>query len=100
MGVAGEIIQRLEFTEDGDIDRRAEGLFEFLESGDFVAQQKGAQVIGAEGKGPHNVIVPIEPDLLIGTITNRAARGHYFPTPAAAANLGMPGHLSFLENLR
>ena len=51
MGVAGEIIQRLEFTEDGDIDRRAEGLFEFLESGDFVAQQKGAQVIGAEGKG-------------------------------------------------
>src|SRR5205085_11271524 len=99
-GVAGEVSQRHGVTEDGNIGRGDEGLISFLESWDFVGQPKGAQVIGAEGKVPHNVIVPIEPDLLIGTITNRAARGHYFPTPAAAANLGMPGHLSSLENLR
>src|SRR5713226_1518971 len=58
MGVAGEIIQRFEFTEDGDVDRGTESLFQFVQSGDLVAQQKRAQFIGAEGEGSHNVIVP------------------------------------------
>ena len=50
MGVAGEVIQRFEFTEDGDIDRGAESLFQFVQSGDLVAQQKRAQGIGSEWK--------------------------------------------------
>ena len=58
VGVAGEIIQQLKFTEDGDVDRRAQSLFQFIQSGDLVAQQKRAQFIGAEGEGSHNVIVP------------------------------------------
>jgi hypothetical protein len=59
MGVAGEVIQRFELAEDGDIDRGAEGLLHFVEGGDLVAQQKRAQFIGAVGDGSHNVIVPI-----------------------------------------
>ena len=58
MGVAGEVVQRFEFAEDGDIDRGAEGLLEFVEGGDLAAQQQRAQFIGAEREGPHNVIVP------------------------------------------
>jgi hypothetical protein len=38
MGIAGEIIQRLEFAEDSDIDGRAESLFQLVQSGDPVAQ--------------------------------------------------------------
>jgi hypothetical protein len=40
MGVAGEIIQRLEFAKDGDIDRSAEELLHIIESGDLDAMQK------------------------------------------------------------
>ncbi len=70
VGVAGEVIQRLELAEDGDVDRRAKGKFQFIQSGDFVVQQKHPQGIGAKGEGSHNVIVPIELGLLLGTITN------------------------------
>jgi len=58
MGVAGEIAQRLELAEDGDIDGSAEGLLQLVESSDPVAQQKRTQCIGAEREGSHNVIVP------------------------------------------
>src|SRR6266436_5643064 len=58
MGVTGEIIQRLEFAEDRDIDRGAEGLFEFVESGDLAAQKQRTQFIGSKGERSHNVIVP------------------------------------------
>ena len=58
MGVAGEVIQRFELAEDGDIDGGTESLLQFVERGDLVAQQKRAQCIRAEGKGSHNVIVP------------------------------------------
>src|SRR6266550_6119591 len=58
MGVAGDVIQRLEFAEDGHIDCGAEGLFQFIEGGDLATQQQRAQFIGAEGERPHNVIVP------------------------------------------
>ena len=69
MGVAGEIIQRLEFPEDRDIDRGSESLFQFAQGGDLAAQQKHTQFIGAKGEGSHNVIVPTVLFLLIGTIT-------------------------------
>jgi len=58
MGVTGEIIQRLEFAEDRDIDRSAEGLFQFVESGGLAAQEQGTQFIGAKGERSHNIIVP------------------------------------------
>ena len=58
MRVAGEVIQRLELAEDGDIDAGTEGLLQLVESGDLVAQQQRAQFIGAKGDRPHNVIVP------------------------------------------
>src|ERR1039457_2527130 len=58
MGVAGDVIQRLEFAEDGHIDCGAEGLFQFIEGGDLATQQQRTQFIGAEGERSHNVIVP------------------------------------------
>jgi len=51
MRIAGQVIQRLEFAEYGDIDRGAEDLFELVQRSDLVAQQKPAQSIGAEGEG-------------------------------------------------
>ena len=42
MRIAAEIIQRFQFTEDGDVDRSAESLLEIVQSGDFIAQQKRA----------------------------------------------------------
>jgi hypothetical protein len=51
MGIAGEVIQRFEFAEDSDVDGSAESLFQFVPSGDLVAQQKRTQCIGAEGEG-------------------------------------------------
>jgi hypothetical protein len=59
MGVAGEVIQRLEFAEDRDIDRGARGLFQFVEGSDPAAQEQRTQFIGAERERPHNVIVPV-----------------------------------------
>src|ERR1700730_18563066 len=61
MGIAGEVIQRLEFAEDRNIDRGAEGLFQLVESGGLAAQKQRTQLTGAEGERPHNVIVPIIP---------------------------------------
>ena len=40
MGVAGEVIQRLQLAEDSDIDSGAEGVFQIVESGNLVAQQQ------------------------------------------------------------
>src|SRR5450759_4786642 len=61
MGVAGQVIERFELAEDGDVDGVAEGLLHFVEGGDLIAQQKRAQCIGAVGEGSHNVIVPTTP---------------------------------------
>src|SRR5260370_18905335 len=60
MGVAGEVIQRFELSEDSDVDGSAEGSRHFVEGGDVVAAQKPAQFIGAVEEGSHNVIVPIK----------------------------------------
>ena len=65
MRVAGEVIQRPELAEDGDIDGGTEGLLQLVEGSDLVVQQQRAQCIGAEGNRPHNVIVPtwsVSPD--------------------------------------
>ncbi|SRR2546427_13261399 len=59
MGVAGEVIQRFELAEDGDVDGVLRACFIFVEGGDLVAAQKRAQFIGAIGEVSHNVIVPI-----------------------------------------
>ena len=40
MGVAGEIVQRLELAKDRDIDRGAKGLLQFVNGGDLAAQQQ------------------------------------------------------------
>ena len=58
MGVAGEIVQRFEFAEDGDSSLGAEGLLEFQQRGDFVAAEQVAQRGRAESGGSHNGIVP------------------------------------------
>src|ERR1700686_1131670 len=60
MGVAGEVIQRLKFSEDRDIDRRAKGVFEFVEGSNLGAHEQRTQFVGAVGEGSHNVIVPVD----------------------------------------
>src|SRR5580698_3964121 len=60
MGIAGKVIQNLEFAKDGEVGARAEGAFEFGQGRNFVAQQVLAQSLGIEGEWSHNVIVPIE----------------------------------------
>ena len=39
MRVAGDVIQRLEFAKDGDIDGITESSLHLVERGDLVAQQ-------------------------------------------------------------
>ena len=58
MGVAGQVVEELELAEDREIGRGSEGLLEFGEGSDFVAQQVLAEDLGIEGEGSHNVIVP------------------------------------------
>src|ERR1700681_4495231 len=79
MGVAGDIIQRLEFAEDRQIDSGAEGLFQFIEGGDLATQQHRTQFIGAEGERSHNVIVPIIWSLPIRNYNKSARALHCLP---------------------
>jgi hypothetical protein len=58
MGIAGEVIQELELSKDGEVGAGAESSFEFGQSGDFVAQEMLAESLGIEGEWAHNVIVP------------------------------------------
>jgi hypothetical protein len=51
-------------------------LFQFVQSGDFAAQQERAQGIRAEGEGAHNVITPMTGIPQIGTITNHCSLYH------------------------
>jgi hypothetical protein len=61
MGIAGEVIEELEFAENGEVGAGPESLFEFGQGGDFVAPQVLAEGLGIEGEWAHNVIVPTEP---------------------------------------
>jgi len=81
MGVAGEIVQRLELAEDRDIDRGAEGLLQFVKGGDLAAQEQRTQFIGAKRERPHNVIVPVTYTLYVRNYNKLA---HPPPLPAQA----------------
>jgi hypothetical protein len=59
MSIAGQVVEALEFAKDGEASVGAEGLLEFGEGRDFVAQQVLAEDLGIEREGSHNVIVPI-----------------------------------------
>jgi hypothetical protein len=37
MGIAGQVIEELEFAKNGEVGAGAESLFEFGQGGDFVA---------------------------------------------------------------
>ena len=58
MSIAGEVIEELELSKDGEVGAGAESGFEFGQSGDFVAQEMLAESLGVEGERAHNVIVP------------------------------------------
>jgi hypothetical protein len=58
VGIAGEVIQELELSKDGEVGAGAESSFEFGQSSDFVAQEMLAESLRVEGGWAHNVIVP------------------------------------------
>ena len=61
MGVAGEIVQLLEFAEDGEIRIRAQDTLQFGQISDFALMEVPAQCGGVEGSRAHNVRVPTLP---------------------------------------
>src|ERR1700688_3609611 len=93
MGVAGEVIQRLEFAEDRDIDRGAEGLLQFVERGDLASQEQRAQFIGAAGERPHNVIVPVNADPYVRNY-NKSTRP--LPLPVDGAEQACPSEVQVI----
>jgi hypothetical protein len=50
MGIAGKVIQELEFAKDGEVGVRAERAFEFGQGCNFAARQAPAESLGIEGK--------------------------------------------------
>ena len=62
MRVAGEVIQLLQFTKDGETGTGAKHTFQFGQIGDFITAKILAQDRGLEGSWSHNVIV-LTPDI-------------------------------------
>jgi hypothetical protein len=58
MRVAGQVVEFLELSENGEVDIRAESTFQVGEGCDFVVEEQFAQRIGGESERSHNVIVP------------------------------------------
>jgi hypothetical protein len=58
MSIAGKVVEEFEFAKDGEIGSGAEGLLQFGERRDFMAQQVLAEDLGIERERSHNVIVP------------------------------------------
>ena len=54
MGIAGQIVQRAQFPENGDIGCRTERLFQFSEVGDLVSTQVSTNNAGIESSRSHN----------------------------------------------
>ena len=54
----GEVVECFEFPEDGEIRGRAQRMFQRGQVGDRVAVEVGAEALGLEGGGAHNVRVP------------------------------------------
>ena len=48
MGIAGEVIQELELSKDGEVGAGTESRFEFGQSSDFVAQEMLAESLGGQ----------------------------------------------------
>ena len=59
MGIAGEIVQLLQFSKDGQVDLGTESALEFAEGGHLGLEQVSTQDVGAEERWSHNVRVPI-----------------------------------------
>ena len=64
MGIAGEIVELLQFSEDGQVDRGTESALEFVKGGDFGLEQVLTQDVRVKEGWSHNVIVPIASTLL------------------------------------
>ena len=60
MRVAGQIVELLELSENGEVDMRAESTFQVGEGCDFVVEEQLAQRIGGESERSHNVMVSTE----------------------------------------
>lgn len=58
MGVAGEVVELLQFPEDGEIGLGAQDSFQFGQIGDLSPVDVSLQKGGVEGSGAHNVRVP------------------------------------------
>ena len=61
--VAGEVVEGLKLTEDGDIDAGSEGALEFVQGCDLVLAEMPPQRGRGKGSRSHNVIVPSEINL-------------------------------------
>jgi len=60
MGIAGEIVQLLQFSEDGQVDLGTESALEFAEGGHLGLEQVSTQDVGAEERWSHNVEYRLE----------------------------------------
>ena len=58
MGIAGQVIQELEFAKHSEAGTGAESHFEFGQGGDLIAQEMLADGLRVEGEWAHNDIVP------------------------------------------
>jgi len=60
VGVAGKVIEELEFAEDGEVGGVGESESKFGQGSDLVAEEVLADGLGIEGERSHNVIVPTD----------------------------------------
>jgi hypothetical protein len=58
MGVAGSIVELVEFAKDGNGGCGAEGLRELIEHSDLGAAEEAQNGFRGEDGGSHNAIVP------------------------------------------
>lgn len=58
MGIAGERVELLQFSEDRQVHGSTESTLEFLEGGHFASEQVLTQDVGVEEGWSHNVRVP------------------------------------------
>src|SRR5260370_41693352 len=56
MGIAGEVIQKLELAKDGEVGGGTESAFEFGQGCDFVAGRGCAGCLWGAGRGCHNIL--------------------------------------------
>ena len=59
MSIAGEVVQELQLTKDGEVGSGTEDILELGQGRDFVAQEVFAKGLGIKRERAHNVRVPI-----------------------------------------